>query len=330
MTFWEKANLNSMEAENPQAPRGLICPLITPLKADGDLDLPSLARLIGHVAPYADALLVGDLIWGEGLDLPEALRLALVEAVAGANRGKKPLLVTVSCRRPDDTRRFIRCAEALLNRVGGPGRLCWVDYPLVYHSNRGLPQFYRELAAETGHPFIIANHPLLVQQLKGPGRLKNIRTSVLKKIAGNPAVKGLIFVGDLKRALNYHLAVRGSEVFTFYDGDESVFLKSPASGGVVAGGSNLLPSVWKAVTRSSLSWLEEERFSAAHPAALLESGIMLRTLGELCRQAPAACLKIILHQAGIIAGGTAIAAEALREPAWEADLQTFLSTYDLL
>jgi hypothetical protein len=137
-------------------------------------------------------------------------------------------------------------------------------------------------------------------------------------------------MGDLKRALNYHLAVRVSKTFMFFDGDERVFLKSPASGGVVAGGSNLLPSVWKAVTRSSLNWLEEERLFSAHPAALLESGIMLRILGELCRRAPAVRLKIILHRAGIIATDAAIAAQDSGDSGWEADLNTFFSTYDLL
>ncbi len=319
-----------MVAENPQAPRGLICPLITPLTAGGDLDLPSLERLLGHVRRFADALLVGDLIWGEGVALSGTVRLALLAAVLDANRDHKPLLVTVTGRHPADTLGFIRAAEALVARSGDPSGVCWVDYPLVYHSNRGLPQFYRALASETRFPFIIANHPSLVQGLKGPGRLTNIRTSVLKKISANPALMGLIFVGDLSRALNYHLAVRGRDMFTFYDGDEWGFLKSPASGGVVAGGSNLLPSIWKAVTRSSLNWLEEGQRFLPHPATLLESGIMLRTLGELCRSAPAVQIKTILQRVGIIASDAVVTPALPHAPGWEADLKAFFSAYDLL
>jgi dihydrodipicolinate synthase/N-acetylneuraminate lyase len=319
-----------MDAEDSQAPRGLICPLVTPLTAGGELDLPSLERLLGHVHRFADALLVGDLIWGEGGRLSETDRLTLLAAVRDANRGRKPLLVTVTGRHPADTRRFVRAAEALLAGSGDPGGVCWVDYPLVYHSNRGLPQFYRDLAADTRFPFIIANHPSLVQHLKGPGRLKNIRTSVLKKVAASPALTGLIFVGDLKRALNYHLAVRNRDAFTFYDGDERAFLQSPASGGVVAGGSNLLPRIWKAVTRSSLDWLEEGRRFLPHPAGLLESGIMLRTLGELCRSAPAVQIKTILQRVGIIASDAVAVPGVSHDPGWEADLRAFLSAYDLL
>jgi dihydrodipicolinate synthase/N-acetylneuraminate lyase len=319
-----------MAAETPQAPRGLICPLVTPLTPRRDLDLTSLQRLIGHVQRFADALLVGDLVWGEAGALSEALRLDLLAAVRDAAEGQKPLLVTVTGRQPTDTRRFMHTAEALLTRGGDPGGVFWVDYPLVYHSNRGLPQFYRELAAETRFPFIVANHPSLVQPLKGPGRLKNIRTGVLKKIAANPALVGLIFVGDLKRALNYHLALRGRDLFTFYDGDERGFLKSPASGGVVAGGSNLLPRVWQAVTRSSLNWLEEDRSFTPHPTTLLESGIMLRALGALCRTAPAVQLKTILQRVGIIASDAAALPADARDPVWEADLMAFLRAYDIL
>ncbi|MFY9943029.1 MAG: dihydrodipicolinate synthase family protein [Desulfobacterales bacterium] len=319
-----------MDAEGSQAPRGLICPLVTPLTAGGELDLPSLERLLGHVHRFADALLVGDLIWGEGGRLSETVRLTLLAAVHDANQGRKPLLVTVTGRHPADTRRFMREAEALLAGSGDPRGVCWVDYPLVYHSNRGLPQFYRDLAADTRFPFIIANHPSSVQHLKGPGRLKNIRTSVLKKVAASPAMTGLIFVGDLKRALNYHLAVRNRDAFTFYDGDERAFLQNPASGGVVAGGSNLLPRIWKAVTRSSLDWLEEGRRFLPHPAGLLESGIMLRTLGELCRSAPAVQIKTILQRVGIIASDAVAVPGVSHDPGWEADLRAFLSAYDLL
>ncbi len=319
-----------MAAENPQAPRGLICPLVTPLTAEGDLDLPSLQRLLGHVQRFVDGLLIGDLVWGEGGALSEVLRLNLLAAVREASGGRKPLLVTVTGRQPADTRRFMISAEALLTRGGDPGDVCWVDYPLVYHSNRGLPQFYRELAAETRFPFIVANHPSLIQGLKGPGRLKNIRTGVLKKIAANPSLMGLIFVGGLKRALNYHLALRGRDRFAFYDGDESGFLNSPASGGVVAGGSNLLPRVWLTVTRSSLNRLEEDRHSPPHPASLLESGVMLRTLGALCGTSPAVQLKTILQRVGLIASDAAAAPADGRDAAWEADLKAFLGAYDLL
>ena len=153
---------------------------------------------------------------------------------------------------------------------------------------------------------------------------------MLKKIAANPALVGLIFVGDLKRALNYHLALRGRDLFTFYDGDERGFLKSPASGGVVAGGSNLLPRVWQAVTRSSLNWLKEDRHFPSHPAILLESGVMLRALGTLCRTAPAVQLKTILQRVGIIASDAAAVPADAHDPAWEADLEAFLRAYDLL
>ena len=106
-----------------------------------------------------------------------------------------------------------------------------MDAPLYYHSNRGLPAHYQNLASLVHEPFILYNDPALVKTLPGTLKRRNIRTAVLKELSVLNAMVGLIFLGPLDRAYHYRKACRGRKRFRIYDGDETRFLDHPSMSG---------------------------------------------------------------------------------------------------
>ncbi|RLB78090.1 MAG: hypothetical protein DRH24_15035 [Deltaproteobacteria bacterium] len=316
-------------------PQGLICPLVSPLMDDNTIDSASLERLLEHVGRAVDGVLLCDAIWGEGTVLSAEIRFDLVSSALEIIRGRWPVLIFITGKTLRDTQLFMAQMEELINKIEYRGKLFWVDYPLYYHSNRGLPQMYLELMTKTEIPLIIANLPYLVKQQKGLVKRGNIRTSVLKKIVRNTEIRGMIFTGDLKRSFNYQMAARSGSGFVFYDGDEAVFLKNPGMGGVVAGGSNLVPGKWLEITRFSLNQYDKKKRIQISRPAVLESGTMLQFLYSLCNAAPAVYMKKILCKVGIIDSSHSYSSvESLKlsrqEKAWQDELKVFLNTYDMV
>lgn len=319
-----------MENNYPSPPKGLICPVITPLKKDNTLDSASFGKLLGHVSQFVNGILLCDVTWGEGLILPKETRLDLVTSALETIMGRLPIFVTITGRTLKDSRIFMAHVESFADRIEYQGNIFWVDYPLFYHSNRDLPQMYRHLIAETQFPLILGNLPSLIKTQKSTARHHNIRTSVLKKISQNPAIRGIIFSGSLKRSLNYQEAVRFRNDFIFYDGDEAVFLKNPGTGGMVAGGSNFIPDKWLEVTRSSLNRYDTERQFHSHQTAIYESGIMLHSLYSMYKGSPAFYMKKILSIVGIIAGNHTILPNKSKDTSWQERMDIFLKMYDII
>ncbi len=289
-----------MTSETNKLPRGLICPLVTPLKTGDVLDVAALDRLISQAGIGADALLLGDVLWGEGLVLSPETRIEMTSAILEIIQGRWPVLITVTSETPKATLGLLAKVESFVERSGYSGSLFWVDYPIYYHSNRGLPQFYENMARDTAIPIILGNNPGLIQ---APGRRikhKNVRTSVLKQLSGIEQIQGIIFTGVLKRSINYHKAVRHRRGFKFYDGDEATFIRQPSSDGVVAGGANLLPQAWHEITWSCLNRYDVQRQYTDHVSQIWETGVMAQEFYKLYGKKPAAVLKRMLHVAGVL------------------------------
>jgi dihydrodipicolinate synthase/N-acetylneuraminate lyase len=188
--------------------------------------------------------------------------------------------------------------EALGRRYAAPGKesIFWVDLPLWYHSNRKLPQLYEEWTKRTPLPILLYNHPHLISRLNRSLKRSNIRTAVLKRLAENEQIVGLIQAGDLKRTIHYQRAIRSRRDFRLYDGDERNFLNQPSSSGVVSGGANLLPEEWRGIVSVSLSPAEDP----ARSLLLLKQSQKLRELNQALQMNPAQSLKFALHRLGII------------------------------
>jgi len=104
MIFLERAPLDSMVTDAKGPPRGLICPLVTPLKTGDLIDSSVLERLIRHVGQGADAILLGDMYWGEGLALSFSTRLELFCAALEIIQGKWPIFINITSRNSKETR----------------------------------------------------------------------------------------------------------------------------------------------------------------------------------------------------------------------------------
>ena len=319
-----------MTSDTMKLPRGLICPLVTPLKTEDVLDVATLERLIGHAGIGADALLVGDVFWGEGQVLSPDTRTELASAALEIVHGKWPVLITITSDTSKATLGLVARIESFIERSGYSGSVFWVDYPLYYHSNRGLPQFYEGLARDTAIPVIMGNHPGLIQRRKTRIEHKNIRTSVLKKLLGIDRIQGLIFVGSLRRSIDYHKAVRHRRGFKFYDGDEAAFMKQPSSDGVVAGGANLLPRAWNEITWSCLNRYDVQRQYADHVSQIWETGVMVREFYDLYAKNPAGVLKRMLHVSGILPTAHTASGTPTTNRAQNRAVEAICSQYDLI
>jgi len=319
-----------MVDERSPCPRGLLCPIITPLRSDNSLDTASLGNLLLRTRDIVNGFVLCDPVWGEGVRLPFPARRELVTVSLELIDGKVPVLVTVTGQSLEETIDFVETVASVVDRMAYPGDVFWADYPLIYHSNRDLPALYQQLSALTRQDWILGNHPDYVKSWKGPTRHRNIRTAVLKKIVKNPAVRGMIFIGSLKRSLNYQEAVRAREDYVFYDGSEAEFLKNPGTGGLMAGGSNLMPEQWLEIVHSSLNRYDIERQFHQHQQTIWQAGIMLSEFYRLYSDAPAYYMKKILHRLRLIEGDTCLEVPESIDPARDQLIDTWLTKYDIV
>jgi dihydrodipicolinate synthase/N-acetylneuraminate lyase len=287
-----------MQAIN--APRGLIVDLLTPLGPNGDIDGHGLARLLDRVTPHAQGVLIAGPYGGEGRALDLDRRTALFETVLVVIRSAAPILVWITEDTEEKTRQTLLRLKGIVERRRYGGPVFWVDAPLVYHSNRGLPAYYRDLAQAAGAPIILFNDPYRIREDSRALKRANIRTSVLKALSAQEGIEGLVFLGTLDRAHHYHKACRARTGFRIYDGDEGQFLDHPSMGGVLSVGANLSPEVWKTVVEASLHLNPDRMGYPSHIEEIWRSGQFLRQLMDTYRTAPAPTLKRILKEMGVL------------------------------
>jgi dihydrodipicolinate synthase/N-acetylneuraminate lyase len=291
-----------MEVLRP--PRGLIIDLITPLNKSGDINGRSLGKHLDKVLPHVQALLLASPHAGEGKALDASQRDELLEKALVVVRGRVPILVWISQATEEATKETLLLLKRRLERRKYTGQVFWVDTPLYYHSNRGLPIHYQDMSSAAPEPFLLFNDPGLVKEVATPLKRTNIRTSILKDLAEVRSIQGLIFLGSLDRARHYQRAVRARNDFRLYDGDESHFLTHPSLSGVVSVGANLAPTAWQKVTESSLSLRDDQDAYPDRLQQIWELGEYLRRLRDIYQGFSVPLIKEILLEKGIIETST--------------------------
>ncbi len=301
-------------------PKGLITALITPLDSRREIDWESMKGLIERLLPFSDGFLIGEPLAGEGLFLPEKMRLELFRGCLDAVAGRKPLFLCPTARTSEETLKNVAAGEQHLRGLQGVPLLFWADLPLWHHSNRKLPQFYEEWARRSSLPIILYNHPRLISSLNRSLKRKNLRTAVLKKIAENEQIAGLIQAGDFQRTLHYQRAVRNRREFRLYDGDEMNFLNQPSASGVISWGANLLPAEWRKIVTGALTPTEDP----ARGLSLFKGSQKLKILCGVLGLQPAAGLKYALHRLGKIQGAETCGDTLFPTPAEISEMEVFL------
>jgi len=288
-----------MEFQNP--PKGLIADLVTPLTKGGEIDGKGFAWLLDRVAPFAQGLLLASPHSGEGVNLGCEQRLELLEKAISVIRSRQiPLFIWVSQDTEEKTRETLVALEAGLIKRKYKGQVLWVDSPLYYRSNRGLGRYYHDLSSITRQPFVLLNDPRFIQGLSRPLKRVNIRTSILKELVNVRGILGMIFLGPLERANNYYKASRTNPGFRIYDGDEGQFLSYPSMNGVASAGANLAPEAWQKIINSSLQMSGDRNNYPDRLQQVWQVGQYLKNLKEIYDPAPAAIIKEVLWDMGII------------------------------
>ncbi len=280
-------------------PEGLLIELVTPLTPTGALDTAGLSRLFQHIAPWTVAVVAGTPGVGEALELPPALRQELFAALLELMPPTLPLVFGITGGTAAETQDLAQHLEAIAARQAAGHPLFWLDLPLWWHSNRGLPQVYGQLGGTLRHPLVLMNHPHLIRSKGQPLKHVNLRTAVLKRLTQVPQVAGLVYHGDMRRFLHYYAAAAGRPDFLLYEADEQRFLIRPGARGLVSAGAQLLPRTWHQVAQACL-FLPVSHNEAGVSSQTWELSRYLLALQELYHLQPAALLKQGLYQLGIL------------------------------
>lgn len=286
-----------MEALTP--PRGLIADLITPLKHDGSIDGEGLKGMLDRVIPFSQAIFLASPRTGEGINLTRDQLSDLLKKVLNLIPGHIPILIWVTQNTEEKTRKTIQNLNKAIRGKREHGQVFWVDTPLYYHSNRGLPAYYRDICSMVDQPLILNNDPELIRRIGTPFKRCNIRTSILKELITIKNIAGILFLGPIDRAYNYQKVCRGISGFRIYDGDETNFMSYPSTSGVVSAGANLAPGAWQRIVASSLH-LKDEQANGDDMRQIWELGQYLRSLKDIYQKMPVAVIKEVLSDMGII------------------------------
>lgn len=285
----------------PMPPRGLVADLVTPLRPDRSIDDTGLERLLKRVVPHVQAILLASPHTGEGTGLDPAQRLALLDKTLGLIPPPGvPIFVWITQDTREKTETAIQLLSQGLTKQSPSTPVFWVDTPLYYHSNRGLPDHCRRLCEISGNPILLHNDPKIMESIARPFKRRNIRTAILKELAAIEGIAGLIFYGAIERAHHYQKACRKVTRFRIYDAQESHFLDHPSMSGVASAGVSLAPGAWNIITRSSLQISGDDTVSPDQIQQLWELGEYLRNLEALYRSAPAYAIKAALAQIDLI------------------------------
>jgi dihydrodipicolinate synthase/N-acetylneuraminate lyase len=267
------------------------------------------------VLPHAHALLLAGPHMGEGKNLVLDQRVELFEKALVVIRARLPILIWITRDTLEDTEHTLLALKKVLEKRRYAGQVFWVDTPLYYHSNRGLPTLYRDLCARVDEPFILHNDPEFIRALARPLKRNNIRTAILKELISLRSIVGLIFLGSLDRAHNYQRACRTRTHFRIYDGDEAHFLEHPSMSGTVSVGANLTPRAWQKITHSSLQMTGGQENYPDHLQQIWDLGRYLRSLKDTYQHMPVSIVKGALSDMGIIETPTStLPAEDVEKP----------------
>ncbi|HVO85059.1 MAG TPA: hypothetical protein VMU60_11600 [Syntrophobacteria bacterium] len=284
-------------------PKGLICSLALVSSPREQVASEELRAVVSRLHPHAAAIFLDPMFWHPDQDYSGPVSAALLEEATTLLPPGLPLWVRITGKSADQTIHICQQLEILCRRLRFQGPLAWVDTPLLYHSNRGLTEHCEHMLRESQFPLLLDNDPDLVGKMAGKSKRKNIRTAILKRLAQNPSVAGLLHRGDLRRSLNYQRAVRARPDFLIYDASERHFLQRPSASGVLSVGANLLPAEWGLITQASVGLDERNGADESRFRHLWEVGQRVRTLQRLYSPAPTKVIPAVLAAWGLLRGG---------------------------
>lgn len=214
--------------------KGIIPPMITPLRGNDELDREGTVRLTEHIlAGGVHALfLLGTT--GEAQSLTYRLRYEYVELVSSTIAGRVPLLVGITDTAFDESVKLAAHAAA----CGAVGAVAAAPYYFA-PSQQELIEYYTALADALPLPLYLYNMPSHVKVFLEP--------ATVRTLADHPNIAGIKDSSanmTYFQTLLYHLG--GRDDFALFVGPEELTGESVLMGadGGVNGGANIFPELY--------------------------------------------------------------------------------------
>lgn len=214
--------------------KGIVPPLVTPLKDNDTLDIDGLERLIEHVVRGGvhGIFILGTT--GEAQSLSFKLRSEMVNQTSKILRHRLPLLVGISDTSLSDSLTLARLAQEA-------GADAVVSAPPYYYATGQpeLAEFYEALVPQLPLPLFLYNMPTHTKVSFAP--------ATIRRIAENPKVIGF---KDSSANGAYFQSVmhtfRDRPDFSLFVGPEEMMAESVLMGahGGVNGGANMFPELY--------------------------------------------------------------------------------------
>lgn len=157
---------------------GVIPPLLTPLTADGDLDLGSLERLVAHLLDGGVHGIFALGSSGEVAYFDDAMRAKVLDAVTGLVAGAVPVLAGVIDTQTNRVISHIRAAE----RAGVAGVVAVAPFYAITGPEE-IHTHFTALAAASSVPVLAYDLPICVHTKLSPEQLMTL--------AGEGAISGV-------------------------------------------------------------------------------------------------------------------------------------------
>ncbi len=219
-------------------PGGIVCPMITPLSADGRLDEAVFRGLIDALVPDLDGLFVlgssGELTW-----LPDETAVQVARVAVDQTAGRIPVYVGIG-----DTGLHRTLARADRLAAAGADYLV-VAAPFYYSvtSEARIIEYFATIADRAAAPIILYNIP---QNTHLP-----LATSTVGSLAAHPRIVGIKDSAGDWIAFDRFLALR-TDGFSVLQGREHLAAVSLWSGadGVISAMANFAPRLLQALAAS--------------------------------------------------------------------------------
>ena len=242
--------------------RGIVVPMVTPLAAVDQLDVPGAERLVDHLVSGGvhGLFLLGTC--GEGTSLSPRLRRAFVDGVCRQVDGRIPVLVSI-------TGTSYAESVALAEHSADAGADAVVIAPPYYLpiEQSELTQYVLRLARETPLPAVLYNMPSLT---KVPYELQTVR-----RLMDEDSIIGMKdSSGDLDYFEKVRELTRARPDWCLLMGPEHLLERAIALGGDggVSGGANICPRLFVQIYEAA---------AAGQSAELDRLGEQAESLGQI-------------------------------------------------
>lgn len=299
---------------------GVVPPLVTPLTAEGDLDVPSLERLVArHLDAGVDGLFaLGSS--GEVAFFDDAMRARVLDALSGILAGQVPLLVGVIDTETNRVIAQVRAAE----RYGADGYVVTAPFYAITGPEE-VDAHFRAVSAAAPGPVWAYDIPVCVQTKLAPEHL--VRLGADGVIAGVKDSSG----DDVSFRRLVALNRAAGSPLSLLTGHEVVVDGAYLAGadGSVPGLGNVDPAGYVRLHRAAMAgdW-EAARREQDRLAALFE--IVFQPVGKVGPAAGVGAFKTALRELGVFSTNTMSAPMTALDGAPVARIRSILASTGLL